>query len=57
MAGLALSGLERQSAYVALARENAGRNAITLSVIEGDLAQMPSALRQITFDHVIANPP
>jgi tRNA1(Val) A37 N6-methylase TrmN6 len=54
--GLALTGLERQPAYAALARQNADRNAIALDVVEGDLAAMPVGLRR-PFDHVIANPP
>jgi hypothetical protein len=55
-AGAALTGLERQPAYAALARENAARNGMALDVVEGDLAAPPPALRR-TFDHVIANPP
>jgi len=55
--GLALCGLEVQSAYADLARRNAAENRIALAVHTGDLSAMPSALRQQTFDHVIANPP
>lgn len=55
--GLALTGLELQPDYAALARRNAARNGIALEVVEGDLAQMPAALRARSFDHVIANPP
>ena len=54
--GLQLSGLELQPGYADLARRNAERNGIALSVHEGDLAHMPAALRR-DFDHVIANPP
>jgi tRNA1(Val) A37 N6-methylase TrmN6 len=54
--GLHLTGLERQTAYAALARQNASRNGIALQVVEGDLAAPPAALRR-PFDHVIANPP
>ena len=54
--GLGLSALERQPAYAALARENASRNDLDLTVVEGDLAAMPDDLRR-SFDHVIANPP
>lgn len=53
---LRLSGLELQPAYAALARRNAIENAIALDVHQGDLADMPRALR-VDFDHVIANPP
>ncbi|MEO0680996.1 MAG: methyltransferase [Pseudomonadota bacterium] len=52
--GLALHGLEVQPRYAALARANgAGR----LTVHEGDLRAMPAALRALSFDQVIANPP
>ena len=54
--GLQIAGLELQSAYAALARENAARNGIALQVIDGDLTQMPRDLRR-SFDQVIANPP
>jgi tRNA1Val (adenine37-N6)-methyltransferase len=54
--GLRLFGLELQPDYADLARRNALRNGISADVVEGDLAQMPEALR-IGFDHVIANPP
>lgn len=54
--GLILTGLELQPGYADLARRNAARNGIALEVVEGDLAQIPAALRR-DFDHVIANPP
>lgn len=54
---LSLTGLERQGDIAALARENAAANRIALTVIAGDLAVMPLALRAVSFDHVIANPP
>lgn len=44
-------GVERQAAYAELARRNG------LDVVEADLTELPSALRQRSFDHVIANPP
>lgn len=53
---LVLAGLELQAAYADLARRNAARNGVTLEVVEGDLRQMPTALRR-DFDHVISNPP
>lgn len=56
VAGLRLAGLELQPAYAALARRNAAENGLAMQVEEGDLAQMPPALR-VDFDHVIANPP
>ncbi|SLN60713.1 tRNA1(Val) (adenine(37)-N6)-methyltransferase [Roseovarius gaetbuli] len=55
--GLILTGLEVQPAYGDLARRNAKANDIALEVVTGDLSNMPDALRQQQFDHVIANPP
>lgn len=55
--GLALTGLELQPVYAALARRNAAANGIAARVAEGDLAHMPALLRGESFDHVIANPP
>ena len=57
VAGGRLTGLERQAGYAALARQNAARNGLGLEVIEADLAVPPPALRALSFDHVIANPP
>lgn len=51
VAGLSLIGVERQAFYADLARRNG------LEVEEADLAALPFALRQRSFDHVIANPP
>lgn len=55
--GLRLFGVERQADYAALARENAACAGVDLSVIEADLAALPADLRQMRFDHVLANPP
>lgn len=52
--GLALTGVEIQESYAALARRNLPEGT---RVICGDLARMPVALRAEQFDHVIANPP
>ncbi|MDR9484514.1 MULTISPECIES: tRNA1(Val) (adenine(37)-N6)-methyltransferase [Sediminimonas] len=54
---LRLTGIEAQARYADLARDNAAQAGADLEVITGDLAQMPDALRQQQFDHVIANPP
>lgn len=54
--GVALTGLELQEDYAALARRNAAENRIPMEVITGDLSEMPAVLRR-GFDHVIANPP
>lgn len=55
--GLRLSGLERQMLYADLARQNAAENGMDMQVHLGDLADMPAALREQSFDHVIMNPP
>lgn len=54
--GLALSGLELQPAYADLARRNAARAGVALTVVEGSVLEMPKLLR-LDFDHVITNPP
>lgn len=54
--GVALTGLELQPGYAALARRNAAENGVAMEVVEGDLIAMPALLRR-GFDHVIANPP
>lgn len=55
--GLRLVGVERQRNYAELARKNASDNNISLTVHEGDIAELPPALREDSFDHVIMNPP
>ena len=54
---LALTGIEVQPEYAALARQNAAENAATMRVIDADLTALPAELRSLSFDHVIANPP
>ncbi|SHI82208.1 tRNA1(Val) (adenine(37)-N6)-methyltransferase [Wenxinia saemankumensis] len=49
--GLAVTGLEVQPAYAALARANG------LDIVEGSVAAMPRALKERRFHHVLANPP
>ena len=56
VADLRLSGLELQPDYAALARRNGIENGIAFEVHQGNLTDMPRALR-VNFDHVIANPP
>ncbi|WP_370400550.1 tRNA1(Val) (adenine(37)-N6)-methyltransferase [Sulfitobacter sp. JB4-11] len=51
---LKLTGIERQPAMADLARRN-GQGA--LDVICADLADLPLGVRQLQFDHVLANPP
>ncbi len=55
--GVAITGIEVQAEYAALARDNAVSNGLDFTVIDGDIGQMPDALRSQSFDHVIANPP
>lgn len=56
VAGLSLSGLEVQPDYADLARRNAARAGLALTVVEGSILDMPRSLRH-DFDHVITNPP
>lgn len=55
--GLKATGVELQSAYADLARRNASENGCDLKVIDADLTDLPTDLKQVQFDHVIANPP
>lgn len=54
---LSLTGLELQPDYAALARANAALNGLGAQIIEGDVAAPPAELAELSFDHVIANPP
>jgi tRNA1(Val) A37 N6-methylase TrmN6 len=54
---LALTGVELQPDYAALALHNAKANDLPLRVITADLRTLPADLRQQRFDHVIMNPP
>lgn len=55
--GLSLTGVELQSEYADLARDNAHENSIPLAVTTADLTNLPEPLRSEHFDHVIMNPP
>jgi len=54
---LRLHGLEAQPAYADLARRNAAALGTAMTVHEGDVAAIPTSLRAVQVDHVIANPP
>lgn len=54
---LQLAGLELQADYAEIAKANAAANQLDAQIFCGDLAAMPPDLRQLSFDHVIANPP
>jgi tRNA1(Val) A37 N6-methylase TrmN6 len=54
---LALTGIEVQPAYAALARWNAERAGVAFRVVEADLCDLPAGIRGETFDHVLMNPP
>lgn len=55
--GLDLHGLELQPAYAGLAQANATLNGVALSVHQGDVAAPPPALKAVSFDQVVMNPP
>ncbi|MEM1063877.1 MAG: methyltransferase [Pseudomonadota bacterium] len=55
--GILISGVDVQAPYAHLARANAVANAIAMDVFTADVAALPAALRAVSFDHVIANPP
>ncbi|MEP4196688.1 MAG: methyltransferase [Aliishimia sp.] len=53
--GLRLFGVEQHVDYADLARRNGAH--LAFEVHTGDVSDMPAALRALSFDHVIANPP
>lgn len=55
--GLRLVGVELQAAYAHLAERNAAEAGADMQVHCANLTQLPAALRQERFDHVVANPP
>lgn len=55
--GLDLTGVELQSDYANLARQNAQENGIRALIYDADIATLPGEVRQRQFDHVFANPP
>ncbi len=55
--GLTSAAVELQSDYASLAADNAAHNNQTVNVVCSDLSALPAELRQMRFDHVIANPP
>ncbi|MEP3296186.1 MAG: methyltransferase [Pseudoruegeria sp.] len=57
VADLTLTGVEVQEEYADLARRNATENGLKLSVHTADLCALPDAVKQQSYDHVIANPP
>ncbi len=54
---LSLTGVEIQPDYALLAKRNARRNVVPMHILTGDIADLPAALRAISFHHVILNPP
>jgi tRNA1(Val) A37 N6-methylase TrmN6 len=55
--GVNVTGIELQEDYVKLAQENATLNKVSLDVVQANLQELPSDLRQQSFDHVMTNPP
>lgn len=55
--GLQLTGLETQAAYATLARRAGAEAGAAFEVIDGNVSDPPPALRQMTFNHVVTNPP
>jgi tRNA1(Val) A37 N6-methylase TrmN6 len=54
---LTVHAVELQPEYAALAQRNAKDNGADATIWEADLAALPLELRQMQFDHVLANPP
>ncbi len=57
IADLTIWGVERQAEYAALAVANAAKAGAAMTVTVADLVALPPALRSLSFDHVVANPP
>lgn len=57
VAGLNIYGVEIQSDYAALATENSQLNSMDLNVVSADIGKLPDSVKQMQFDHVMANPP
>ena len=55
--GVALTGLERDPAMAALARENASLNGADAQIVEGDVAAGFRTLDLPLFDRAVSNPP
>ena len=55
--GLELVGIELQSGYADLARENARLNRFDARIVTGDVTNPPAELKARRFHHVISNPP
>jgi len=55
--GLDVHAVEVQARYADLCRANAARNGVPVTIHTADLRSLPDALRALSFDHVIANPP
>ena len=54
---LRITGVEILSEIAQLAQVNAKENDLAMEVLSGDIADVPSQLRNLQFDHVMANPP
>ncbi len=55
--GLRAYGVEIQNNYAELANQNFRKNKIQAIVFNGDFGNMPTELKALNFDHVMANPP
>ena len=54
---LAVTGIERNPGHVGLARDNLGLNHLAGTIVETDIACMPTSVTSRRFDHVMFNPP
>ena len=55
--GLIGTGVERNPEMADLASKNAAANGLEARIVQADITNLPLALRETSFDHVIANPP
>lgn len=55
--GLLAMGVERHTDLAELAKQNVASNGLDATIVQADLVALPATVRDISFDHVMANPP
>ena len=55
--GAVVTGVDLDAQAVALAQRNARDNDLQMTVIRGDVSDLPDSVRLRSFDHVLTNPP
>ncbi len=55
--GLSITGIDIQDEMIEVAKQNAELNQVSMHLLKGDVANPPTVLAGLTFDHVVTNPP